>query len=366
MDKDGFMTTRFLALDYLRILGMFAVVAIHVGALIVETPDFPVTLFALYEVFSRYGIPIFFFISGFGLFCRIDLTQSFAYGNFLRHSFLKLFGTYVAWCAFYVLYYTEHLRPFYAVKKIFSEEFFYAVTCGYAGYHLYFMLLLSVFYLTMPLWVVLLRLMNRRPVLWFILLGLFQIVFNQWALKNINPIGSAWADRYLTHQLNWICLYYLATFMLGAYLGNNRTKLLPLLAKYRAAIYAACLLSIGYLTYELHYLLYVREYTPMQIAFTLHQLSIPGWLYCTSFILAAFAFLAEADWEHWSGAAAGKFLSSSSNIVYFVHPVFLDQLSIFAAEQAIVLTAKKSLLVYAVAMLLSLLTAYLYKQLRQR
>lgn len=354
------MSHRILALDYMRILGMLAVLGIHVGALTINNPHFPLTLFVLYEVFSRYGIPIFFFISGFGLFRKINLNERFAYGSFLKGSTFKLVVTYVGWCVFYQIYFMEQWEWTPILESVFSEEFFYAVTCGYAGYHLYFMLLLIVFYLLMPIWVQLLKLLVRFPIVGWAVLLIFQPLFNIWAIDGILPIGSPWADNYLKHQLNWICLYYLATFMAGAYLGNNSIVLIPRLLCYRKYVYTFFVCSVLYLVYNIYTIVYVQKLEFVALAYTLHQLSWAGWLYCSSFILTSFIVLKE--WhppEMWQKFLL--FLSSSSNIVYFLHPVFLDQLARWAELNRIVITAKYSLLFYAVGLCGSLGIAFLYQ-----
>lgn len=356
------MTKRIMALDYMRILGMLAVVGIHIGALTVSNADFPISLFVLYEVFSRYGIPIFFFISGFGIFRKISLNERFNYTKFTTQATFKLILTYVGWCAFYSLYFLDNINTQIIIETIFSEDFFYAVTCGYAGYHLYFMLLLIIFYLLMPLWIAFLKMISRYPTLSFAILFSFQLWFNKWGLHNINPIGDITYDKYLQHQVNWICIYYISTFMLGAYIGNTSKQTIPWLIKKQKLIFTILLLSILYLTQQIYLAMFINNLTLLELAYTLHQLSSPGWFYCTSFIVSSFIFLIQYQPTNKLLNNILNFIASSSNIVYFIHPVFLYHINKFTDQNSIVITAKKSLAIYLITIISSLLVSFIYKK----
>ena len=62
------MANRIRNVEYMRGLAMFGVVAIHVGAQALTAPALNPHIILLLEVFSRFCVPLFFFVSAFGLF----------------------------------------------------------------------------------------------------------------------------------------------------------------------------------------------------------------------------------------------------------------------------------------------------------
>lgn len=348
-----------LALEYMRILGMLAVLGIHVGSLIVETAGFSKILFFLYEVFSRYGIPIFFFISGFGLFAKLDTHKPFDYPRFLRHSFLRLLLIYMFWSALYFFHYSNFAgcSIFYMLR-----EYFCALVLGYGGFHLYFLLLLIIFYLLMPLWLRLLKLINNKPSLYLPLLIIGQLFFNYFMLRYFKfHTGLKFFDNIYTFQLNLIVFYYLSTFMLGAYIGNNQAKSKAWLSAHRQCIYAVFGLSLANLIYSTWDLFYIRQFSMMQVTFTLHQLSTQGFLYCTAFIVASFTWFSSVDLENWPHKKFWGFLAGASDIVYFSHPLFLYYISELYKRQRPI-HELDSLIIYFSVLCSTLLLAYIWKK----
>ena len=72
------------SIEYIRGVSMAGVVAIHIGSQYLLNPTPNIHLVALFEIVSRFSVPIFFFISAFGLFYRMNLAEPFEYGKFLR------------------------------------------------------------------------------------------------------------------------------------------------------------------------------------------------------------------------------------------------------------------------------------------
>ena len=83
------MNKRNIAIDYLRILGMLGVLAIHVGSFTVNTPNFSPFLFFILEIFSRYSIPVFFFISGF-----VNSIENKSFISFILEKTKRILITY--------------------------------------------------------------------------------------------------------------------------------------------------------------------------------------------------------------------------------------------------------------------------------
>ena len=62
---------------------MLGVIAIHTGSSITALSDSAVLVYLLFEVLSRYSVPAFFFISGFGLLSAYRLDKPLHYRSYL-------------------------------------------------------------------------------------------------------------------------------------------------------------------------------------------------------------------------------------------------------------------------------------------
>ena len=160
------------SIEYIRGVSMLGVVAIHIGSqYLVNNPTPNFHLVALFEIVSRFSVPIFFFISAFGLFYKLDLSAPFDYKNFLRRRFKAVLFPYLIWS---VIYFTHDNNFFeYGLPDCgyVVEVFFF----GLAKYQLYFLVILVWFYLLMPLWIKIIRslTLNKFEVIFFA-----QILFN--------------------------------------------------------------------------------------------------------------------------------------------------------------------------------------------
>ena len=183
------MNKRNIAIDYLRILGMLGVLAIHVGSFTVNTPNFS---------------PFLFFISGFGLFSNLNLYENFNYRRFLKLKLKNLLVPYFLWSLFYYLFFFDtNTRKLFVILG-----YLHSVLLGYACYHLYFMLLLIIFYITMPFWVIILRKINLQPIYGFIILLTFQISFNHLALIYTPVTDNQLLKTLINFRLNLFVYFY--------------------------------------------------------------------------------------------------------------------------------------------------------------
>ena len=90
------------AIEYMRGISMLGVVGIHVGSqYLMNNPTPNLQLLALYEIVTRFSVPIFFFISAFGLFYNLDLQEKFNYKNFMKRRFKTVLIPYFLYFALY-------------------------------------------------------------------------------------------------------------------------------------------------------------------------------------------------------------------------------------------------------------------------
>ena len=81
---------RLPAIEYIRGISMMGVIGIHVGSQYIGNPVSNVHLTALFEIFTRFSVPIFFFISA-SLCSNIESSSSFKISN---NSFSFIYETF--------------------------------------------------------------------------------------------------------------------------------------------------------------------------------------------------------------------------------------------------------------------------------
>ena len=341
-------------IDNMRGLCMLGVIGIHIGSLALAPNSF--TLYLLLEILSRYSVPSFFFISGYGLACTDKGLLDGSALNYIDFMKKRLRGAglpYVSWSLFYMLYFWLILPPGFVSWEPLHVAFvlFFGLGC----YHLYFMVILLWFYGTYPLWRKLLRIIiHHNHAFMLVLLFIFQLLFNWWTTHpGVN--SSTWsvlAKNFFDYRLNYLPLHYLLIFIGGGLAAVYWEKFLAFLHKYAAGVILLYLASIGWDVYSCYDAVKSKGYSLLDLANTYHQLSPQGLVYTIGSILF---FCLALDWlekksEGCTLAAliykAISVLSAYSMLIYFVHPLLLDWITSAANYFGIIMTVKKVTLAY--------------------
>ena len=359
-------------IDNMRGLCMLGVIGIHIGSLALAPNSF--TLYLLLEILSRYSVPSFFFISGYGLACTDKGLLAGSALNYIDFMKKRLRGAglpYVSWSLFYMLYFWLILPPGFVSWEPLHVAFvlFFGLGC----YHLYFMVILLWFYGTYPLWRKLLRIIiHHNHAFMLVLLFIFQLFFNWWTTHpGVN--SSTWsvlAKNFFDYRLNYLPLHYLLIFIGGGLAAVYWEKFLAFLHKYAAGVIVLYLASIGWDVYSCYDAVKSKGYSLLDLANTYHQLSPQGLVYTIGSILF---FCLALDWleKKSEGCAlaaliykAISVLSAYSMLIYFVHPLLLDWITSAANYFGIIMTVKKVTLAYVLlvcgSLALSLLLTRLF------
>lgn len=358
-------------IDNMRGLCMLGVIGIHIGSLALAPNSF--TLYLLLEILSRYSVPSFFFISGYGLACTDKGLLAGSTLNYIDFMKKRLRGAglpYVSWSLFYMLYFWLILPPGFVSWEPLHVAFvlFFGLGC----YHLYFMVILLWFYGTYPLWRKLLRIIiHHNHAFMLVLLFIFQLLFNWWTTHpGVN--SSTWsvlAKNFFDYRLNYLPLHYLLIFIGGGLAAVYWEKFLTLLHKYAAGIIVLYLASIGWDVYSCYDAVKSKGYSLLDLANTYHQLSPQGLVYTIGSILF---FCLAIDWleKKRGGCAlaallykAISVLSAYSMLIYFVHPLLLDWITSAANYFGIIMTVKKVTLAYVLLVCSSLALSLLLTRL---
>lgn len=350
-------------IDNLRGICMLGVIGIHIGSLALAPNNF--TLYLLLEILSRYSVPSFFFISGYGLACTDKGLLSGSRLNYIDFMKKRLRGAglpYLSWSLFYMLYFWLILPPGFVSWNPLHVA--YVLFFGLGCYHLYFMVILLWFYASYPLWRQLLRIIIHKSIpFMLVLLLIFQLAFNWWTTHpGLNTAGwSVIAKNFFDYRLNYLPLHYLLIFMSGGLAAGYWEKFIALLRRYSAMVCMIFAASMAWDVQSCYEAVTVKGYTLIDLANTYHQLSPQGLCYTVGSLLF---FCLALDWLERKAQSEGSLakpfykaisiLSSYSMLIYFVHPLLLDWLSSAYNHFGIIMTVKKVALSYVLLVLGSL------------
>lgn len=350
-------------IDNLRGICMLGVIGIHIGSLALAPNNF--TLYLLLEILSRYSVPSFFFISGYGLACTDKGLLSGSRLNYIDFMKKRLRGAglpYLSWSLFYMLYFWLILPPgFFSWNPLHVA---YVLFFGLGCYHLYFMVILLWFYASYPLWRQLLRIIIHKSIpFMLVLLFIFQLAFNWWTTHpGLNTAGwSVIAKNFFDYRLNYLPLHYLLIFISGGLAACYWEKFIALLRRYSAMVCMIFAASMAWDVQSCYEAVTVKGYTLIDLANTYHQLSPQGLCYTVGSLLF---FCLALDWLERKAQSEGSLakpfykaisiLSAYSMLIYFVHPLLLDWLSSAYNHFGIIMTVKKVALSYVLLVLGSL------------
>lgn len=350
-------------IDNLRGICMLGVIGIHIGSLALAPNNF--TLYLLLEILSRYSVPSFFFISGYGLACTDKGLLSGSRLNYIDFMKKRLRGAglpYLSWSLFYMLYFWLILPPGFVSWNPLHVA--YVLFFGLGCYHLYFMVILLWFYASYPLWRQLLRIIIHKSIPFIlVLLFIFQLAFNWWTTHpGLNTAGwSVIAKNFFDYRLNYLPLHYLLIFMSGGLAACYWEKFIALLRRYSAMVCMIFAASMAWDVQSCYEAVTVKGYTLIDLANTYHQLSPQGLCYTVGSLLF---FCLALDWLERKAQSEGSLanllykaisiLSAYSMLIYFVHPLLLDWLSSAYNHFGIIMTVKKVALSYVLLVLGSL------------
>ncbi|EKU70562.1 acyltransferase [Selenomonas sp. F0473] len=351
---------RLSAVEAIRGISMMGVIGIHIGAEYLANPTPNLHLVALFDIGTRFSVPIFFFISAFGLFYGQNLSAPFSYRDFLRRRCHAVVVPYLVWSLFYIVHDAWHYGTGIPPLLSWPGILFF----GNAKYQLYFMVILIWFYLLMPLWRVLLRHMTR-PLLGAVFIA--QVAFDYWSSFDTAfnlyvyslPEGTL-LRALLFYRLNYWPLHYVFIFLLGGWLALRWSAFRTLMERQARRLYAFGVLSLALLLAWYYKLILVDGYTPLETIYTAHQLSPLGILYTACASLALFALFTHLGTDNLLGRAF-QLLGKHSYFIYLAHPVAITYLLMLIYGRGHVLTAPIALGLYAATLLLTLAGAIIMR-----
>lgn len=327
---------RILSIEYIRGISMLGVVGIHTGAFSLSNPHVNVHLFALLEIFTRFSVPIFFFVSAFGLFLSQNLNEPFDYLKFMKRRLRTVLIPYLIWSLIYMIHYTlvSHDASIWH-QPLLSEYFLF----GLASYQLYFLVILLWFYALMPVWRFITYHVINSPIKNLAILLFIQILVNYYSSYMLQPFSNSfYLNLALQYRLSYWVVHYIFIFILGAVCAIKYTEFLTLTYnKLRTITMSFYLTLIGMLLFY-YYLLFGKGYTPEAAVNTAHQLSPIGVLYTFAATIFWFSLFSHNRLPSLITNILQS-LGNHSYMVYLVHPLVMFYLVNYLTNHNIVMTA---------------------------
>lgn len=311
------------ALDYIRGISMLGVLGIHTGAYSLSYPGVNPHLFAVLEIFTRFSVPIFFFVSAFGLFLSQPLQAEFKYLTFMRRRFKAVFLPYLAWSVLYMLHYswisgeTSHWH---------APQVYHYFLFGLASYQLYFLVILIWFYALMPLWRLIAGWIIKFPAAGLLSLLLGQIAFNYYSSYLVTgPFSNYYLNLAVQHRMSYLVLHYLFIFLLGAVCAELYPQFLAALKRHKGWINSFFAITLAGMLCYFYYLIDGKQYSLEATVNTVHQLSPIGVLYTVGATLFWFKTFINSL-PNWLASILSR-LGGYSYLIYLVHPLVMYYLA---------------------------------------
>ena len=349
---------RLAAIEYIRGISMMGVIGIHVGSQYLANTSANVNLIALFEVATRFSVPIFFFISAFGLFYNLDLSAPFSFKKFMKRRAKTVLVPYLVWSVFYLL----HDGWLYGVGFPDFSSLLTLLFFGNAKYQLYFLVILLWFYLLMPLWIKIVRSIGIKT-----LAGLFlaQLVFDYWSsfstALNLFIYGlpdTSLLKPFLLYRLNYWVMHYVFIFVLGGWLAVHIDVFMAFMKKHRIGIGIGIFFwgSLASLLGYYYQLLFQDGYTPLEAINTAHQLCPAGIFYTLAASLFFFAMFTYQKYPAVLNPLLHQ-LGRHSYFAYLAHPVAIAYLSLLLQKSGHIMTAPLAIAFYFATLSLAMLGA---------
>lgn len=352
-------TQRNQVIEYLRGIGTLGVIGIHTGAYALDNPQMNIHLFAFLEIVTRFCVPIFFFISAFGLFYQFDQSKPFYYGKFVAQRFKSLVVPFWVWTAYYLwLYsYKYNINPWLDSEKVWKSFFL-----GQASYHMYFMVILIWFYFLMPLWRWIVCKVWSWPLHFLGMLLILQIGFNYYSSYMTMPkVEGYFFNLLIEYRQSYLVLHYLFIFLFGALWSARLDYFTALIMTHSRAIKAFFHMALAGMLGAYYYCIKIWGYRPDEAVNTVHQLNPIGVLYTLAATMYFYLILTKSPEASKTKRILG-ILGYYSFTIYLIHPTVMYFIEKFFIIDRLVMDVPIALLFYIAVVLLSLGFSYLLEK----
>lgn len=302
-------------MDLLRALSTIAVILIHVtGIILYNTSNKGLTynISLILNQLSRFSVPAFIFLSGFGLALSYKKESKYLY--YLIHRLKKIIPDYLVWCIIYIfLIENPNLSYSDKIHNIFD---------GTLYYHFYFVPIIIILYLIFPIFYKFFKTKFALFITFFLNMGIYILLRYPNIPKNVS--------EKLTREstINWI--FY---FVLGVYLCTNYNKIHIFIKKHKTKLLILLLITTYVLLKDTYSCLEINS--SLDYGTTFIRPSVM--LFSTFFILYIMSF----NFNNLSFKKILYIVSKHSYTIYLSHPLLLYWLKKYYIENKYIIGSYK-------------------------
>ncbi len=295
------MKKRIESMDILKSLSTLAVIMIHVSASAINNSQFDTNIYKfslMLNQLSRFSVPVFIFLSGMGL--TLSYKKKESYLKYELHRLNKVVPEYLLWSSIYY---------FFIMERKGLRELLVGCVGGDIYYHLYFVPIIIIFYIMLPLFFNFFK-TNLALILSF----LVNISFTTFNYLNYNANLSL--SMGIETLFNWI--FY---FILGINIGKKFFNMEAKIKSYRKFITISTVTISFLFILESFYSIIITK--DLEHATTFIRPAVI--VYSTFFIF----FILALDWKDSFFSKMSIFISKHSYIIYLSHPFILYHVKLY-------------------------------------
>ncbi|MDS1005264.1 acyltransferase [Clostridium sporogenes] len=327
-------------MDLLRALSTIAVILIHVtGIILYNTSNKGLTynISLILNQLSRFSVPAFIFLSGFGLALSYKKESKYLY--YLIHRLKKIIPDYLVWCIIYIfLIENPNLSYSDKIHNIFD---------GTLYYHFYFVPIIIILYLIFPIFYKFFKTKFALFITFFLNMGIYILLRYPNIPKNVS--------EKLTREstINWI--FY---FVLGVYLCTNYNKIHIFIKKHKTKLLILLLITTYVLLKDTYSCLEINS--SLDYGTTFIRPSVM--LFSTFFILYIMSF----NFNNLSFKKILYIVSKHSYTIYLSHPLLLYWLKKYYIENKYIIGSYKFFIIsFSICFIGGLLISILINNLKK-
>ena len=352
------MKERIHSIEYIRGISMLGVIGIHTGAYSLSNTDVNIHLFALLEIVSRFSVPIFFFVSAFGLFLHQDLNKPLNYTSFMKRRCLTVLLPYIVWSLLYMIHYSWTSGDYLIWQPPLVFHFF---LFGLGSYQLYFLVILMWFYLLMPVWRWLVLIILQAPRLFLSTILVLQIACNYYSSYLLEAnFDREWMNLALNHRMSYWVIHYVFIFLFGAVCAVRYKQLAAWLKRNTVPVNLFFLTALCGMLSLYYILIFASGYSPEAAVNTGHQLSPPGVLYTLAAALFFMRLFEHGLLPDYVTTVLSR-LGDHSYAIYLVHPLVMYYVMNYISDHELILSDMLVIAFYLITVLISLAIAVLIR-----
>lgn len=327
-------------MDLLRALSTIAVILIHVtGIILYNTSNKGLTynISLILNQLSRFSVPAFIFLSGFGLALSYKKESKYLY--YLIHRLKKIIPDYLVWSIIYIfLIENPNLSYSDKIHNIFD---------GTLYYHFYFVPIIIILYLIFPIFYKFFKTKFALFITFFLNMGIYILLRYPNIPKNVS--------EKLTREstINWI--FY---FVLGVYLCTNYNKIHIFIKKHKTKLLILLLITTYILLKDTYSCLEINS--SLDYGTTFIRPSVM--LFSTFFILYIMSF----NFNNLSFKKILYIVSKHSYTIYLSHPLLLYWLKKYYIENKYIIGSYKFFIIsFSICFIVGLLISILINNLKK-